>query len=123
MQSFRCHNCGGEGEPKTVVQDRADCSFGEVTVCPDCGSDDIVIERPVEIRLSEENKEEIEAKRIIYGEIAELQELAKHIEPGDALLLEWAVVVEGRSTTTIKLLIESDESEEIQIRVTKEKDN
>jgi hypothetical protein len=45
MKSFRCNECGldGEGEPKTVVQDRADCSFGEVVVCPDCGSDDIDI--------------------------------------------------------------------------------
>jgi len=43
MKGFRCNNCGldGAGEPKTVVQDRADCSFGEVAVCPDCGSDDI----------------------------------------------------------------------------------
>jgi hypothetical protein len=43
---FKCNNCrlGGEGEPKTVVQDRADwISFGEVAVCPDCGSDDIEI--------------------------------------------------------------------------------
>ena len=45
MKGFRCNNCGldGDGEPKTVVQDRADCSFGEVAVCPDCGSDDINI--------------------------------------------------------------------------------
>ena len=37
---------------------------------------------------------EIEAERISYGEIAELQSLAKHIEPGDVLLLEWAGVPE-----------------------------
>jgi len=45
MKGFRCNNCGldAEGEPKIVVQDRADCSFGEVAVCPDCGSDDIDI--------------------------------------------------------------------------------
>ena len=43
MKGFRCNNCGldAEGEPKTVVQERADCSFGEVEVCPDCGSEDI----------------------------------------------------------------------------------
>ena len=37
---------------------------------------------------------EIEAERISYGEIAELQSLAEHIEPGDTLLLEWAGVPE-----------------------------
>lgn len=40
---------------------------------------------------------EIEAERISYGEIAELQELAKFIEPGDTLLLQWANVPEGES--------------------------
>lgn len=39
---------------------------------------------------------EIKAERISYGEIAELQDLAKHIEPGDTLLLEWAGVSEFR---------------------------
>lgn len=38
---------------------------------------------------------EIEAERISYGEIAELQDLAPHIEPDDVLLLEWAGVPEG----------------------------
>ncbi len=37
---------------------------------------------------------EIEAERISYGEIAELQLLADYIEPGDVLLLEWAGVPE-----------------------------
>lgn len=37
---------------------------------------------------------EIEAERISYGEIAELQELAEFIEPGDVLLLQWAGVPE-----------------------------
>ena len=37
---------------------------------------------------------EIEAERISYGEIAELQSLTKHIDPGDMLLLEWAGVPE-----------------------------
>jgi len=40
---------------------------------------------------------EIEAERISYGEIAELQELAEHIEPGDVLLLQWAGVKEHES--------------------------
>lgn len=37
---------------------------------------------------------EIRAERISYGEIAELQGLAEHIEPGDVELLEWAGVPE-----------------------------
>jgi len=37
---------------------------------------------------------EIEAERISYEEIAELQELAPHIDKGDMLLLEWAGVPE-----------------------------
>ena len=37
---------------------------------------------------------EIRAERISYGEIAELQSLAKYIEPGDVELLEWAGVPE-----------------------------
>ena len=37
---------------------------------------------------------EIEAERISYGEIAELQSLAKYIDPGDVQLLEWAAVEE-----------------------------
>lgn len=37
---------------------------------------------------------EIRAEQISYGEIAELQDLAEHIEPGDVELLEWAGVPE-----------------------------
>lgn len=37
---------------------------------------------------------EIRAERISYGEVAELQGLAEHIEPGDVELLEWAGVPE-----------------------------
>jgi hypothetical protein len=37
---------------------------------------------------------EIRAERISYEEIAELQSLAEHIEPGDVELLEWAGVPE-----------------------------
>lgn len=42
---------------------------------------------------------EIRAERISYGEIAELQSLAKHISPGDVELLEWAGVPEQHQTT------------------------
>lgn len=37
---------------------------------------------------------EIRAERISYGEIAELQSLAKYIDKGDVELLEWAGVKE-----------------------------
>lgn len=39
---------------------------------------------------------EIQAERISYGEIAELQDLAKFIDPEDVLLLEWAGVPESQ---------------------------
>ena len=37
---------------------------------------------------------EIKAERISYGELAELQSFAEHIDPTDVLLLEWAGVPE-----------------------------
>lgn len=36
----------------------------------------------------------IEAEDISYGEIAELQSLAEHIDPSDVVLREWAGVPE-----------------------------
>lgn len=39
-------------------------------------------------------RKEIEKERISYGELIELQGLAKYIDPGDTLLLEWAGVPE-----------------------------
>ena len=39
-------------------------------------------------------RKSIIAENISYGEIAELQGLAKHIEEGDVQLLEWANVPE-----------------------------
>lgn len=39
-------------------------------------------------------RSQIEAESISSGEIAELQELAPYIEPGDVQLLEWAGVPE-----------------------------
>lgn len=42
---------------------------------------------------------EIEAERISYCEIAELQVLSKFIEPGDVLLLQWADVPEHSPLT------------------------
>lgn len=45
-------------------------------------------------------RKEIEAERISYAEIAELQSLAGYIDPGDTLLLEWAGVPESRNPMT-----------------------
>ena len=42
----------------------------------------------------EEIRREIVKERVSYGEIAELQNLAKYIDSGDVLLLEWAGVPE-----------------------------
>lgn len=44
---------------------------------------------------------EIIAERISYGEIAELQSLAEHIDAGDVLLLEWAGVLEQKDNLNI----------------------
>jgi len=41
---------------------------------------------------------EIEAERISYGEIVELQSLSEHIDESDVLLLEWAGVPENEET-------------------------
>ena len=42
MEKIKCNACGASDvEPKIAVQDRADLSFGEVQLCPDCGSEDI----------------------------------------------------------------------------------
>jgi len=43
---------------------------------------------------------EIRAERISYGELAELAELAAHIEPDDVELLEWAGVPEATVSET-----------------------
>jgi len=40
-------------------------------------------------------RKEIEAERISYGEIAELQSLAEHIDPSDVLLQRWMQVEWG----------------------------
>jgi hypothetical protein len=39
-------------------------------------------------------RSQIDAECISWGEIAELQDLAEHIAPGDVQLLEWAGVPE-----------------------------
>ncbi len=44
-------------------------------------------------------RREIRGERASYGDIALLQSLAKHIDPSDVELLEWAGVVEGDIVT------------------------
>lgn len=39
-------------------------------------------------------RQSIEDESVSYGEIAELQSLVEHIDPGDILLLQWAGVPE-----------------------------
>ena len=50
-------------------------------------------------------RQQIRAECISYGEIAELQDLAEHIEPGDTELLEWAGVPEHPEDTDKKALV------------------
>jgi transposase-like protein len=42
-------------------------------------------------------RSKIEAESISYGEIAELQSLADHIDQSDTVLLEWAGVPESEA--------------------------
>ncbi len=59
----------------------------------------------IKVRLDYLRKE-IEAERISYAEIAELQSLKEHIEPTDTVLLEWAGVPEQVANNTEKITIE-----------------
>lgn len=47
---------------------------------------------------------ELDAERISYGELAELQSLAEHIEPGDVQLLEAAGVPEFAEDAMLEAL-------------------
>jgi hypothetical protein len=49
---------------------------------------------------------ELRAERISYGGLAELAELAEHIEPGDVELLEAAGVPEFPERPSLRLVIE-----------------
>lgn len=71
--------------PDTLAPDPADRD-----VCTTC------YDRHIPDRL-EYLRGEIEAERISYSEIADLQDLAEHIEPGDVVLLQWAGVPEGEA--------------------------
>jgi len=52
------------------------------------------MEKDIKKRL-EYLRKQIENENISYGEIAELQSLAKYIDKGDIVLLEWAGVKES----------------------------
>jgi len=62
-------------------------------VCSRCGEPLMNNITVIKARL-EYLRGEIIAERISYGELAELQDLAKYIDPDDTLLLEWAGVPE-----------------------------
>lgn len=47
-------------------------------------------------------RQSIEDENISYSEIAELQSLAEHIDPGDMLLREWAGIPEEKATSGAK---------------------
>jgi phage gp37-like protein len=57
------------------------------------------VEEGIRARL-EYLRGQIEAEVISYGEIAELQDLAEHIDPSDVVLLQWAGVPEGDARGT-----------------------
>jgi hypothetical protein len=63
------------------------------------GSDRTDEREAVAARL-EELRAELRAERISYGELAELQGLAEHIEPGDVELLEAACTNGATATST-----------------------
>ncbi len=58
---------------------------------------------------------ELRAERISYGELAELQGLAEHIEPGDVELLEAAGVEEYPTDAFSKELEVSHEDMEVEL--------
>lgn len=79
-----CFKHIGKGEPQFVVHAGG---YGD-RVHAKCLEDSIIKARLDYLR------KEILAERISYAEIAELQDLAKHIEKGDVLLLQWAGIKE-----------------------------
>ena len=38
---IKCNECGYEGEPKIIIGDMPDFSYGEMECCPECGSEDV----------------------------------------------------------------------------------
>lgn len=79
--------------------------------CPVCGATDRVCELDAPKRL-EELRAEIRAERISWGELYELQTLARHIDPSDVELLQWAGVrVAGASCTSCCTYCGADDGE------------
>lgn len=50
-------------------------------------------------------RSQIQAEDISYGEIAELQGLTEHIDPGDIELLQWAGVPEFPQKARIRVMV------------------
>ena len=83
--------------------------MNETITCADCGKDIPVMRDSSGKVIAEDCREcgktpqarleylrtELRAERISYGELAELQSLAKYIQPGDVELLEAAGVPEA----------------------------
>lgn len=77
----KCHNCKGDlYQSKFVIN-----GFSQYKYCTmKCAA----------TKRLEQLRKEIKAERLSYGEISELQSLAKYIDPEDVQLLEWAGVKE-----------------------------
>lgn len=60
-------------------------------------------------------RQELRAERISYGELAELQSLRDHIEPGDVELLEPAGVPEWMTTEVAKDVQVKETLEKVQL--------
>ena len=83
--------------------DEATTKSNGVSVCEWCSKaaketrriaiEEGIIEETTQDRL-EYLRGEIEAERISYGEVAELESLSDHIDPDDVVLLLWAGVSE-----------------------------
>lgn len=76
-----------------------ECAFTDGGPCTSEQIDREIGRMRVQARL-EYLRGEIEAERISYGEIAELQGLAEHIDPSDTLLRQWAGIEENDDDAT-----------------------
>lgn len=90
MEKCRHKNCGRETDNGCLVCD-------ECQQLPDFDGTDysnVSKKEKAQARLKE-IRTEIEAERVSYGELAELQDLKEYIEDDDVLLKEWAGIPEN----------------------------
>ena len=100
----KCDNCGHICDTNDLKVDLAGIPDLEQRLdvdgpvpageCPECGALTYAFDHEEVKQRLEYLRGEIEAERISYGEIDELQSLIPHIDPGDVQLLEWAGVPE-----------------------------